>query len=76
MENKPTHYVYQVTDAVQEAGDDKSGFWTKIGAAWPHKDGKGYSISIITVPLDGRLVVRERPEEEAPAEEKEAVATV
>jgi hypothetical protein len=62
-------------DTTHEAGDDKSGYWTKIGAAWPHKDGKGYSISITTVPLEGRLVVRERPEEETPAEEKETVAT-
>jgi len=72
MENKPTHYVYQVTDAGQETGEEKSGYWTKIGAAWPHKDGKGYSISMGVVPLDGRLVLRERPEEEEPAQTAES----
>ncbi|SEC42890.1 hypothetical protein [Bradyrhizobium erythrophlei] len=30
-------------------------FWTRIGAAWPHQDGKGFNI----LPMNGRLVVRE-----------------
>src|SRR5277367_2662834 len=34
---RPTHRVYAVTKA---EGADK-GFWTTIGAAWPHEDGKG-----------------------------------
>ena len=67
MENKPTHYVYHVTDRRQDGNEEKGGYWTKIGAAWPHKDGKGFSISIVAIPFDGRLVVRERPEEEVPA---------
>ena len=76
MENKPTHYVYHVSDTQQKDGEEKSGFWMKIGAAWPHKDNKGFSVAIEAVPFNGRLVLRERSEEEAPAEEKEAVATV
>ena len=64
MENKPTHYAYHVTDRTQHGSEQKSGFWTKIGAAWPHRDGKGFNISIETIPLNGRLVLRERPEEE------------
>jgi hypothetical protein len=30
--------------------------WTKIGAAFPHKDGLGFSIELKAFPLDGRLV--------------------
>ncbi len=30
---------------------------TKIGAAFPHKEGHGFSIELKAVPLDGRLVV-------------------
>jgi len=30
--------------------------WTKIGAAFPHKDGIGFSIELKAFPLDGRLV--------------------
>jgi hypothetical protein len=33
----PTHIVYQVLDRE----GDKSAIWTRIGAAWPHNDGKG-----------------------------------
>ena len=76
MENKPTHYVYHVTDRVEAGNDEKGGFWTKIGAAWPHKDGKGYTISIEMISLNGRLVLREREEKEAEnLTEGEEVAT-
>ena len=51
--NRPTHIAYQVRDS----GDD--GFWTRIGAAWPHKDGKGFSLQLDAVPLDGRIALRE-----------------
>ena len=30
--------------------------WTKIGAAFPHKDGLGFSIELRAFPIDGRLV--------------------
>ena len=31
--------------------------WTKIGAAFPHKEGSGLSIELKAFPVDGRLVV-------------------
>ena len=46
MENKPTHYAYHVTDRVQDGIEENGGFWTKIGAAWPHRDGKGFNIAL------------------------------
>jgi hypothetical protein len=30
---------------------------TKIGAAFPHKEGLGFSIELKAFPIDGRLVV-------------------
>jgi hypothetical protein len=30
--------------------------WTKIGAAFPHKEGLGFSIELKAFPIDGRLV--------------------
>jgi hypothetical protein len=30
--------------------------WTKIGAAFPHKEGNGFSIELKAFPMDGRLV--------------------
>jgi hypothetical protein len=31
--------------------------WTRIGAAFPHKEGLGFSIELKAFPVDGRLVV-------------------
>ena len=50
---KPTHVAYHVRD--REGG---KGFWTRIGSAWTHADGKGFNIQIDTVPLDGRITLR------------------
>ena len=58
--NKPTHIVYHVKDlGARGETDAPRGFWTKVGAAWPHSDAKGFSIVLAVVPLDGRLVLRE-----------------
>ncbi len=43
---------------VQSRGDDKSGIWTRLGAGWKHKDGKGYDLQCQAYPVDGRLTVR------------------
>jgi hypothetical protein len=48
----PSHHVYHVRD-----GKDK-GYFTKVGAAWPHRDGNGFNLQIEFVPLDGRLTLR------------------
>lgn len=34
-------------------------FWNRMGAAWRHKDGKGLSLKLETLPMDGRIVLRE-----------------
>lgn len=49
----PSHIAYQVRD--NEGG---KGFWTRIGAAWPHKDANGFNIQLESVPLDGRITLR------------------
>jgi hypothetical protein len=45
-------------------GERESAFWTKIGAAWPTRDGKGYAIRLAALPLDGRLILREPKSED------------
>ena len=54
--NQPSHLVYHV-----EAGEgEDSGYWTKLGAMWPHKDGKGWSMRLSFLPVggDGTLTIR------------------
>lgn len=38
--------------------------WTRIGAAWPHKDGKGFNIDLEYLPQKkGRIVLREEADQ-------------
>lgn len=53
QKNQTPHAVYVVE------GEGDSAFWTKIGASWPHQDGKGFNIQLSCISLIGRLVVRE-----------------
>jgi hypothetical protein len=56
--------VFVVEDREGE-GDDNDTFWTRIGSAWPHKDGKGLNLVLSALPINGRLVLREyTPEDE------------
>jgi hypothetical protein len=50
--NSPAFMLYRVT------GNGKDANWTKIGAAWPNKDGKGFNLLCDAVPLQGRIVMR------------------
>jgi hypothetical protein len=49
----PSHIAYQVRN--REGG---KGFFTRIGAAWQHKDGKGFNVQLDCMPLDGRISLR------------------
>ena len=62
--NKPTLIAYAVKEP--SAAEQKA-IWTRIGAAWPHENGSGYSIRLDALPLDGRIVLVE-PAEAKPAE--------
>jgi hypothetical protein len=60
---KPTHTAYQVREG-------KNGsFWTKVGSAWQHLDGKGFSINLDAIPVDGRITLRSVKEKVASSEE-------
>lgn len=48
----PTHGVFVVE------GEGDAAFWTRIGAAWAHRDEQGFNLNLAAVPLSGRLVVR------------------
>ena len=48
----PAFILYSVS------GDGKNARWTKVGAAWPNRDGKGFSLAVGAIPLQGRMVMR------------------
>jgi hypothetical protein len=54
---KPVFHAYTIRD--YEKDGKKEGFWTKIGVAFSHEDGKGYNIVLDAFPVDGKISLRE-----------------
>ena len=63
-QKKPSHGVFRVQ------GDGEDAYWTRIGAGWTHKDGKGLTLKLDAMPIEGRIVIRldEPREDEADIE--------
>lgn len=40
-------------------GGRENGYWTRVGVAFPHKDGKGFNVLLDLLPPDGKIVLRE-----------------
>ena len=46
--------------AYHVAARGENAFWTRIGAAWEHEDGRGLSVQLDLIPaMEGRFVLRE-----------------
>jgi len=71
MSNKPILYAY----AVKDRGRKQKAIWTRIGAAWPHEKGNGFTIELDAFPVDGRLVLTEPKAGEATQAEPESTET-
>ena len=50
-------YLNVFTVEEYESNGNAGKRWTKIRAAFPHKEGIGFSIELKAFPIDGRLVV-------------------
>jgi len=50
--NQPSHRLYTVN------GEGETARWTDIGVAWATKDGKGFTLVLNAMPLNGRIVMR------------------
>ena len=57
---KPDFVAYNVRDS---KGGNGKGHWNRIGSAWRHRDGQGYDIALDSLPVDGRVTLRELREE-------------
>lgn len=63
--SKPSHNIFVVENREADGDAEHGGFWTKIGVAWPHKDGKGLNLQIKpNIAVSGRLVLREWNDDE------------
>lgn len=48
---------------VAERGEKS--FWTRIGAAWHHEDGKGLTLQLELTPVNGGRIVLREPTDDA-----------
>jgi hypothetical protein len=49
----PSHVAYQV-----RANGESPAFFNRVGSAFAHKDGQGFSIVLDAVPVDGLITLR------------------
>ncbi len=64
-QNAPDYLAWHVTQRGEKS------YWTKVGAAWQHRDGRGFTLQLETCPINGRIVLR-LPLEDAPETANEA----
>ncbi len=69
---KPDFIAYQVNQT-----QDGKGVFNRCGAAWTHKDGQGLQIQLDSLPVNGRITLRELREERMQqyADQREAAST-
>jgi len=65
MSVEMTHRAYTV---IKREGEDD--YWLPIGAAFAHRDGKGFNITLQALPIDGKIVLR-IPSDDAPKPKRE-----
>ncbi len=51
LTNAPDFLAWHVIDKGEKS------FWNKVGAAWKHKDSKGFTSQLEVVPINGRIVM-------------------
>lgn len=52
--SKPTHIAYYT----RPGKDGERDFWNACGAAWAHKDGKGFRLRLDAMPVGGVIELR------------------
>lgn len=55
---QPTYRIYSIIGG--EKDEDKA-VWHELGAAWKHKDGKGFNLQFKALALPGAQVVLREP---------------
>ena len=66
MSNDMTYRAYTV---VKREGEED--FWLPIGAAFPHRDGKGFNVTLQALPIAGKIVLRVPNDESAKPKREE-----
>ena len=54
---RPNTYTPTPSAEFDGADGKRARSWTRIGVAFPHKDGTGFNVEVHSFPLDGRIVL-------------------
>lgn len=57
-----------VVEKYEDANGAEKAQWTRIGVAFPHKDGQGLSVELRAIPVSGKLVIRRHEPRAAPGD--------
>lgn len=63
---KPDFAAYAIAEFKQ--GEEKKTKWREIGAAFAHKDGKGFDVLLDALPVSGRVTLRKIEEKQTTEE--------
>ena len=55
--NPATHLFAYTVEEYDAGKGKKARRWTRIGAAFPHKEGPGLNVELRALPIDGRIVL-------------------
>ncbi len=56
--NGSDRYDVLVVEKYEDHEGAEKANWTRIGVAWPHKDGNGLNVELKAIPVSGKLVIR------------------
>ena len=55
--NPATHLNAYTVEEYDNGQGKRARRWTRIGVAFPHKDGPGINIELRALPVDGRIIL-------------------
>ena len=56
--NGNDRYDVLVVEKYEDEAEAEKSHWTRIGVAFPHKDGNGLNVELKAIPVSGKLVIR------------------
>lgn len=56
--NGSDRYDVLVVEKYEDHEGAEKANWTRIGVAWPHKDGNGLNVELKAIPVSGKFVIR------------------
>lgn len=55
--NTANHLTAYSVEEFDTGNGKKAKTWTRIGVAFPHKEGPGFNVQLKALPIDGRIVL-------------------